>query len=135
MICLSAVKNYNIDAFIEEVEHFLPEGPKWFPDDSPTDQPIEVMIAEYIREKFLENFSQEIPHAIGVELEELEYDKKKNLNKIYARAICETESQKGILVGKDGQTIKKVSTEAREDLEKLLGTKVFLDLEVKVKKN
>lgn len=135
LICLSAVKNYKIDAFIEEVEHFLPEGPMWFPQDTNTDQPIEVMIAEYIREKIIRNVFEEVPHSVGLEVVELSFDEKKRINNIYAHAFVEHESQKGILIGKGGQTIKKISTEAREDLEKLLGTKVFLDLEIKVKKD
>lgn len=135
LICLSSVKNYNLDAFVEEVTNFLPEGPKWFPQDAKTDQPLEVMVAEYIREKIIRNVFEEVPHAIGLEVAELDFDEKKKLYKIYAKAYTEKESQKGILVGKDGQTIKKISTEAREDLEKLLGAKVFLDLEVKLKKD
>lgn len=124
-----------MDAFIEEVEGFLPQGPKWFPEDAKTDQPIEVMIAEYIREKIIRNVFEEVPHSIGLEVLEFDLDEKKNLYKIYAKAYTEKESQKGILVGKEGKTIKKISTEAREDLEKLLAAKVFLDLEISVKKD
>lgn len=112
----------------------MPEGPKWFPQDAKTDQTIEVMIAEYIREKIIRNVFDEVPHSVGIEIVELSFDDKKQINNIYAHAFVEHESQKGILIGKNGQTVKKISTEAREDLEKLLGTKVFLDLEIKVKK-
>lgn len=93
------------------------------------------MIAEYIREKIITNVFEEVPHSVGVEVAEVEYSEKKNLNKIYAVAYVEKKSQKGILIGNEGATIKKISTEARIDLERLLGTRVFLDLEVKLKKD
>lgn len=135
IVCLSAQKNYNLDALIEEIESFLPVGPMWFPKDLSSDQPIEVMIAEYIREKIINNVYDEIPHSIGLEVESFEYSEKKNLYKIFAVAYVEKKSQKGIIIGKEGQAIKKISTEARVDLEKLLDAKVFLDLEVKLKKD
>ena len=118
MVGLSSETGKNVDAFIEEVVFLLPEGPAWFPLDMETDQPIEVVVAEFIREKILRSFHDEVPHAIGVQVEEMEYD-----------------SQKGIIIGKRGAAIKQIGTEARADLEQLLGTRVFLDLSVKVKKN
>jgi GTP-binding protein Era len=100
-----------------------------------TDQPQEVIIAEFIREKILFTVYDEVPHAIGVVVDEMNYNRRKNLHRIYATIYVERDSQKGILVGKGGATIKHIGTEARKDLETLLGTKVFLDLQVKVKKN
>ncbi len=135
MVGLSSQTGKNVDAFIEEVVYFLPEGPAWFPAEMETDQPVEVVVAEFIREKILRSFSDEVPHAIGVQVEEMAYDRRKNLNKIFARIYVERDSQKGIIIGKQGSAIKKIGSEARRDLEQLLGTKVFLDLSVKVRKN
>ena len=135
MVACSSVSGHNLDAFLEEVVYFLPEGPAWFPKDMDTDQPIEVLIAEFIREKILLHFEDEIPHAIGVQVEEMEYDERKDLEHIFARVYVERESQKGIIIGKKGAAIKMIGTQARQDLEQLLGCKVFLDLSVKVRKN
>ncbi len=135
MVGLSSETGKNVDAFVEEAVFLLPEGPKWFPDDMETDQPIEVVVAEFIREKILRSFHDEVPHAIGVQVEEMEYDRKKDLHRIFARVYVERDSQKGIIIGKRGAAIKQIGTEAREDLEQLLGTRVYLDLSVKVKKN
>ncbi|MBQ9954142.1 MAG: GTPase Era [Eggerthellaceae bacterium] len=135
MVALSSQSGRNVDAFIEEVEFLLPEGPAWFPADMETDQPIEVVIAEFIREKILRSFHDEVPHAIGVRVDELEFVKKKDLALIFATIYVERDSQKGIIIGKKGAAIKAIGVEARRDLEHLLGTKVFLDLSIKVKKN
>lgn len=135
MVALSAETGKNVEAFIEEVVYLLPEGPVWFPPDMETDQPLEVVIAEFIREKILRSFRDEVPHAIGVQVETMEYVKKTNLTRIYAIVYVERDSQKGIIIGKRGAAIKQIGTEARTDLEQLLGTRVFLDLSVKVKKN
>lgn len=135
IVCLSSYNNYNIDALINEIYGFLPVGPLWFPKDVNTDQPLEVLIAEYIREKILRNVFDEVPHSVGLEIEQIDYQKNKNLYKIYANAYVEKKSQKGILIGKNGSAIKKISCEARTDLEKLLSAKVFLDIEVKIKKD
>ena len=135
MVALSAETGRNVDAFVEEVQFLLPEGPAWFPADMETDQPIEVVVAEFIREKILRSFHDEVPHAIGVRVEEMEYDRKKDLYRIFAIVYVERDSQKGIIIGKKGAAIKQIGTEARQDLEQLLGCRVFLDLSVKVKKN
>ncbi|MBQ9068264.1 MAG: KH domain-containing protein, partial [Eggerthellaceae bacterium] len=113
----------------------LPEGPAWFPSEMETDQPEEVVVAEFIREKILRSFRDEVPHAIGVVTEEMAYDKKKDLTRIYAMIYVERDSQKGMIIGKGGSALKRIGTEARADLEQLLGTRVFLDLRVKVRKN
>ena len=120
---------------VDVVTELLPEGPKWFPDDMETDQPIEVVVAEFVREKILRSFRDEVPHAIGVKVEEMRYNRKNKTNSIMAIIYVERDSQKGIIIGKGGQAIKRIGTEARADLEQLLGTKVYLDLSVKVKKN
>ena len=135
MVALSSVSGRNVEAFVEEVAFFLPPGPAWFPPDMETDQPLEVMIAEFVREKILRNFHDEVPHAIGVRTEELEFNDAGDLCRIYAVVYVERESQKGIVIGKRGAAIKRIGTEARADLEQLLGCRVYLDLTVKVKKN
>ena len=135
MVALSSETGYNVEAFVEEVTCFLPEGPAWFPPDMETDQPIEVMVAEFIREKILRSFHDEVPHAIGVVVDEMGYVRKTDHTRIYAVIYVERDSQKGIIIGKGGSALKRIGTEARADLEQLLGTRVFLDLRVKVKKN
>lgn len=134
-VLCSAVSGANVDGFVESVVAHMPPGPKWFPEDMETDQPLEVVIAEFIREKILRSFRDEIPHAIGVQTEELDYSKKKDLYRIRAIIYTEHDSQKGMIIGKKGAAIKRIGTEAREDLERILGCRVFLDLSVKVKKN
>ena len=135
VVVCSATDNSNVDEFVNAVVAFLPEGPQWFPADMETDQPIEVVVAEFIREKILRTFRDEIPHAIGVQTEEMKFSKKKNLNSIRAIIYVEHNSQKGMIIGKGGSAIKRIGSEARADLEHILGTRVFLDLSVKVKKN
>jgi GTP-binding protein Era len=135
VIVLSAKEDFNVDAFVSLLYHHLPEGPRWFPEDMQTDQPIEVMIAEIIREKALRNTRDEVPHAIGVGIDSTDYDEKKNLSSIYATIYVERASQQGILVGAGGSMIRKIGTDARRDLERLLGNKVYLKLNVKVKEN
>lgn len=134
-LVLSAQTGNGVEGFIEEASALLPEGPHWFPKDMQTDQSLEVLIAEFIREKILRNFRDEIPHAIGVAVEELEYVKNKDLYRISATVYVERESQKGMIIGKKGASIREIGTQARTDLEQLLGCRVFLDLQVKVKKN
>lgn len=131
----SSVLGEGVETFIETVTALLPEGPLWFPADMETDQPIEVVVAEFVREKILRSFHDEIPHAIGVQTEEISYNRKKKLTSIRAIVYVEHESQKGMVIGKGGSSIKRIGTEARSDLERIMGTKVFLDLAVKVKKN
>lgn len=135
VVVLSAKEGFNVGGFYETVVRLLPEGPRWFPRDMPTDQPLEVMIAEFVREKILRSTHDEVPHAVGVQVEELEEVPKKDLTRIWAVIYVERDSQKGIIIGKGGELIKRIGTEAREDLERLLGTKVYLELTVKVKKD
>lgn len=135
VVGLSSKTGKNVDAFVEEVRYLLPEGPAWFPPDMQTDQPICVIVAEFIREKILRQFYDEVPHAIGVQVEEMKYDAKKHLTYIYACIYVEHDSQKGIIIGKGGSAIKRISTKARKDLEQLFGNRVYLELKVKVRKN
>lgn len=134
-VVVSAVEGFNVDGFAEVVVRLLPEGPRYFPRDMRTDQPLEVMIAEFVREKVLRSTFDEVPHAVGVVLDDLEWDDKADLVRIYAVVYVERDSQKGIIIGAGGEMIKRIGVEARGDLERLLGRHVFLDLRVKVKKD
>lgn len=133
VIVLSAKEDFNVDSFVHLVAERLPEGPRWFPVDMQTDQAIEVLIAEFIREKVLLNTHDEVPHSVGVAVDETRYNKKKDLSSIKATIYVEREGQKGIIIGAGGKMIKKIGMEARRDLEGLLGNKVYLELNVKVK--
>ncbi len=135
VVVVSALEGFNLEGFEAAVLAALPCGPRWFPRDMPTDQPIEVMVAEFVREKILRATHDEVPHAVGVQVEELEYVKKTDLTRIWAVIYVERDSQKGIIVGRGGEMIKRIGTQARVDLERLLGTKVHLELTVKVKKD
>ena len=110
----------------------LPEGPAYYPIDALTDQPLEVRLAEIVREKALAVTRQEVPHSIAVVVEELEVSD--SMATVHASLIVERESQKGIVIGKGAETLKKVGSRAREEMELVLGQKVFLDLRVKVLK-
>lgn len=134
IIAISSFESFNLEAFLDLSEDLLPEGPRWFPADMNTDQPLEVMIAEFIREKVIRATFDELPHAVGVEIDDIEQDLRANMTKIYATIYVERNSQKGIVIGKGGEGIKSIGIEARKDLEKLLLTNIFLDLRVRVKK-
>jgi GTP-binding protein Era len=110
----------------------IPEGPPLYPEETVTDQPLEVRLGEMIREKALAVTRQEVPHSIAVAIEEMETEG--DLTRIHATLVVERDSQKGIVIGKGGQTLKTIGSQAREDMESLLGAKVFLDLRVKVLK-
>jgi len=132
---VSAFAGLGITEFVTHITELLPKGPLWFPADAETDQSFETLIAEFIREKALRSTFDEVPHAVGIRIDELEQDLKRDLTKIEATIFVERDSQKGIIIGKKGAGIKAIGMEARQDLELLLGTRVFLDLRVKVKKN
>ena len=135
IIAVSAVDGFNVDGFIDTVVKYLPQGPRWFPRDMPSDQSIEVMIAEFIREKILRSTHDEVPHAVGVVIDDLTFDDRKNMYTIMAIIYVERDSQKGIIIGKGAEKLKAIGTAARVDLERLLAGKVFLNLSVKVKKD
>lgn len=135
VVVCSAITGFNVDGFLQTIKALLPKGPRWFPKGTQTDQPIEVIVAEFIREKILRSSYDEVPHAVGVMVDDMEYRKRNDLYRIFATIYVERNSQKGIIIGNKGENIKKVGIEARCDLEHFLGTKCFLDLNVKVKKN
>ena len=132
---ISALNNDGVELVLEEIDKYLVESEFFFPEDMITDQPERQIAAELIREKTLRLLMDEIPHGIGVAIEEYNEQKSKNLISIRAEIFCEKESHKRIIIGKNGEMIKKIGTYAREDLEKFLETKIYLDLWVKVKKD
>lgn len=133
VIPISAIRGKNVDTLLKVMEEYLPEGPKYYPDEMITDQQERFIVAETIREKALRLLSQEVPHGIAIEIMTMKKDDKEIYN-IEATILCEKDSHKGIIIGKGGEMLKKISTYARQDLEKILGTKVYLKLWVKVKK-
>lgn len=130
VIPISALKRKGLDTLLDSILSVLPAGPAYFPEDQITDQPARFMAAESIREQVLLNTSEEIPYATTVLVENFEEGKR--LTRISATIYCEREGQKGILVGKGGQMMKKIGTAARIQIERMVGTKVFLELYVKV---
>ena len=131
---VSARRGDNVDELLQALIAAMPEGPKYFPDDMITDQPERVMCAEIIREKALNNLRDEIPHGVGVDILQI----KKigdNLTEIHADLYCERASHKSIIIGKQGAMLRKIGSEARVDIEKLMGTKIMLRLWVKVRED
>jgi GTP-binding protein Era len=134
MIPISALHGENVERLIEIALSFLPEGEPYFPEDVVTDQPVRFLASEIIREKVIKKTREEIPYAIAVQIEEFKEDEAKNMSTIRAVIYVERDSQKGILIGQKGQTLKEIGTAARQELEALLGAKIFLQLWVKLKK-
>jgi GTP-binding protein Era len=133
IIPISARKRDGLDVLLEKTLAELPQGPRYFPEDQVTDQPARFMSAEVIREQILLATSEEVPYATTVVIEQFEEGLK--LTRIAAVIYCEREGQKAILVGKRGHMLKKIGTAARLQIEKMLGTRVFLELFVKVRPN
>jgi GTP-binding protein Era len=132
IIPISARDGKGVAEVRELVIDRMPEGPALFPEGSVTDQPLEVRLAELVREKALGVTRQEVPHSIAVVVEEIE--RGEGLTRMHATLIVERDSQKGIVIGRGGETLKTIGTRARLEMETLLGTKVYLDLRVKVLK-
>lgn len=131
---ISAVTGENVDALLERIIELLPEGPKYYPDDTISDQPEGLIIAEFIREKVFELTEEEVPYSVAVEVEEVSPRKDAELVDVSAVIYVERESQKGIVIGKGGSKLKEIGSRARADIEHLLGSQIYLDLRVKVKK-
>ncbi|MCD6321977.1 MAG: GTPase Era [Clostridiales bacterium] len=132
---ISALNGDNVNVILSLVKKILPEGVMYFDPDDFTDQPERTVAAEYIREKILLLLRDEIPHGTGVEITVFKDRESKNIIDIEATIYCEKKSHKGIIIGKKGSMLKQIGTQAREDLEKLFGAKVFLQLWVKVKED
>ena len=135
VIPLSAKGGKGVEAVLKECAPFLRESEWFYPEDIATDQPERVMAAEIIREKVLRTTNKEIPHGVAVVVEKFTEDQKTGMVSIHATVYCERASHKGIILGKGGEGLKRIGTYARQDLENLLGTKVYLNLWVKVKEN
>jgi len=133
VIPISALTGDNLPLLLELLIRYLPEGPKYYPDDMVSDRPEEFIAAELIREKILTVTRDEVPHSIAVVIERME--DKDDLLVISALVYVERESQKGIVIGKGGQKLKEIGSLAREEMENLFGCRVFLELRVKVKKD
>jgi GTP-binding protein Era len=135
VIPISALLGDGIDTLIREILKVLPEGPPYFPDDQITDRSERFIVAEIVREKVFHLFGQEVPYSVAVTVEEFKERKGGKATYIKATIYTEKDSQKGILIGKGGVMLKKVGQLAREEIERFFGTRVFLDLWVKVQRN
>ncbi len=130
---ISASEKMNVDALLKKITDLLPEGPMLYPDDMITDQPERVIVSEIIREKILHYIDDEIPHGVAVEIERMKKRSGKDMIDISATIVCERKSHKGIIIGKGGRKLKGIGKSSREDIERLLGSRVFLELFVKVR--
>ena len=135
IVPISAFEGTNTDELLSVIRKYLPEGPRYFPSDMVTDQPERQIASEIIREKALRLLEDEIPHGIAVEITEMKKRKEGNLVDVRATIFCEKDSHKGIIIGKHGDMLKKIGTKARGDIERLLGSPIYLELWVKVKKD
>ena len=127
---ISATNGINVEPLLKSVVELLPSGPRYFPEGTVTDYPESLILGEYVREKALNVLREEVPHAVAVEIEDVE--RKENVTVVYAIIHVERATQRMIVLGKGGKTIKQIGTEARRDVERLLGTRIYLDLKVKV---
>jgi len=132
IVPVSAKTGNGVDVLLGLIVERLPEGPLLYPAEEITDEPLDVRLAEVVREKALELTREELPHSIAVVVEDLE--REGDLTRLHATVIVERDSQKGIVIGKGGEMLKRIGTRARQEMEPLLGTKVFLELHVKVLK-
>lgn len=135
VIPISALQGNNVETLLQQIKNYLPEGPQYYPAHQVTDHPERFIIAEFIREKALHLTREEVPHSIAVVIDSIE--RRENSDTVYVAAtiIVERDSQKGIIIGKRGQMLKEIGQRARADIEALLGSKVFLELWVKVQKD
>ena len=134
IVPISALKQDGVEQIKKLLADYMPEGPKYFPDDALTDQPERMICAELIREKALRHLKDEVPHGIGVEMMSIK-KLSDQLVEIHATIYCERAAHKGIIIGKQGAMLKRIGQEARMDIQSLLGTKINLQLWVKVREN
>lgn len=135
VVPISALQGNNVDTLLSVIETHLPEGPMYYPEDRITDHPEHFIVSELIREKALHHLSEELPHAIGVEVLKMKGDDDGGKVRVEALIYVERESQKGMVIGKGGKMLKEIGRKARLDIENLLGSKVYLELWVKVQKD
>ena len=131
---ISAQTGEGVDELLEVLAGWIPEGPQLFPEDMVTDQPERQIMAEIVREKLLRNLDKEIPHGTAVEVTKFS-QRDNDIIDCHVTIYCEKDSHKGIIIGKQGTMLKKISTQAREDMERFMGAKVYLETWVKVKEN
>ena len=134
IIPISARTHEGLEELMSELSKYAAEGPQLFPDGMTTDQPDRQVVAEIVREKLLRNLDKEIPHGTAVEITRF-IERDDEVIEVDATIYCEKASHKGIIIGKNGAMLKKISTEARQDIERFMGTKVYLETWVKVKEN
>lgn len=132
-IKISAKTGRNVDDLIEKIKSYMPEGEKFYEEDIVSDTTMREVASEIIREKIILNTKDEVPHSVAVRIED--YKEEENIDKIYAKIIVNSESQKGILIGKQGSMLKTIGKSARLELEKTVNKKVYLELNIKVQKN
>lgn len=132
---ISALEGNNVLQLLEKIKTYLPEGPQFYPADQVTDHPERFIVSELVREKALHLTREEIPHSLAVIIDKMERREDKDIINIMATIIVERDSQKGIIIGKQGSMLKEIGKRARVDIENLLGSKVFLELWVKVQKD
>jgi GTP-binding protein Era len=134
IVPVSAKLGSNVSTLLDQIGKYLPEGPQYYPEDQVTDHPEQFVCAELIREKILQMTREEVPHSIAVTIEDM---KVQDNGVVYISAVIfvERDSQKGIIIGKQGALLKEVGKRARTDIQNLLGSKIFMDLWVKVKKD
>lgn len=132
---ISALNGDGVDDMISALEKYTVEGPKYFPEDMVTDQPERVLCAELVREKALILLKEEIPHGIGVNVDEMQARAEGGIIDISVTILCDKDSHKGIIIGRGGSMLKSIGEKARHDMEWMLGTKVYLQLYVKVQKD
>ena len=135
IVPVSALKGDNTDVLIQQIFKYLPYGPQFYDEDTVTDQPERAIVAEIIREKALHALDDEIPHGIAVSIDRMKERRGQDLIDIDATIVCERDSHKGIVIGKGGAMLKKIGSNARYEIERLLDRKVNLKLWVKVKKD
>ena len=134
IIPISAQEQDGLDVLLEQLSKYASEGPQLFPDGMTTDQPERQIVAEIVREKLLRNLDKEIPHGTAIEVTKFS-ERDSGIIDLHVTIYCEKASHKGIIIGKQGAMLKKISTHAREDIERFMGAKVYLETWVKVKEN
>lgn len=135
IVPISALEGNNVDRLLEQIQKILPEGPQYYPADQVTDHPERFIVSELIREKVLHLTREEVPHSIAVVIDKISKRDGKDMIDVMATIVVERDSQKGIVIGKQGALLKEVGKRSRQDIEHLLGSKVFLELWVKVQKD
>lgn len=132
---ISALNGKNLDTLLEVILKYLPEGPKYYEDDQTATNHEKFFVSEIVREKILKLVRDEIPHGVGVEILSMNYDEKHKRYNIEGNIFCEKDTHKPIIIGRDGEMLKKISTYSRQEIERFLGSKVYIRLWVKVRKN